>query len=244
MRKNETKLFLFMILSILCTVTGLVGAVLLIIGLYSTRDLNGINDRRDYLYKNEVINASADVLINEKSARIFEEALSKVNPDIVSEYLSWGGSFCFDDIEKMNEDTGKTSEQASSDSKLKENNDDYSDYSVFGYYKPAEVSIHLTWRYTAIEEVLFHELGHFIDHSLGTKLDDVYYVSQLDSWNDVYTNESGTSDMDRYHTDDKKEFFAQSFSLYMTDPQNLQAKCPEVFSYIKNIDEHYGLFMK
>jgi len=236
MKNKEKKQLILFAISIGFIFSGILCIVLTLLMTFSPGDEDGIYDDRNYIYRNELVNAGADTLINEKSAQIFEDALLKVNPDILETYLSWGGSFSLADIEAMNEDTGKTKANDIND-------DEYSGYSVMGYYKPSEVSIHLTWQYTKIEEVLYHELGHFIDHSIGTRLDDVYYVSQLDSWDKIYEAESVNSQFDRYHTDSKSEFFAQCYSLYMTDPEELYDKCPEVYQYIKNIDDNYALLV-
>lgn len=103
-------------------------------------------------------------------------------------------------------------------------------------------------------EVISHELGHFIDCQLG-------FISQSDEWRDIterewykyadaftvnvfygtdYEIEMYTKNLFYYET--PSEFFAEMVLVYL-NPDGKRAKnsdCPEAQEFIKNVIENYG----
>ena len=83
---------------------------------------------------------------------------------------------------------------------------------------------------------IIHEVGHFLDYSLGR-------VSSFPEFVDIFTEESGNLTLfhkthkDNYST--ALEYFAESFQEYILHPNDLQNFCPKTYEYIDNLSKNF-----
>ena len=81
------------------------------------------------------------------------------------------------------------------------------------------------------DDTLLHELGHMIDYK------NHQYASNTTQFIDIYRREKTQlyrNSIYEYVTKDPKEYFAQSFSVYILDPYRLRREAPRTYDFIAN----------
>jgi hypothetical protein len=96
--------------------------------------------------------------------------------------------------------------------------------------------IWLTSSAQAITGVALHEFAHWYDYSQN-------WLSGSDSFLEIYYAEKGSFnhhiDKEQHYISTPEEYFAESFSRYITSPQTLSTHCPLTYGYIKSILADY-----
>lgn len=120
-------------------------------------------------------------------------------------------------------------------------------YGYSGCFSPSRQRIILK---KANTQTLLHELGHFVDflrnyESCNTEFKKIYKAEKKKAKSFFNTPSHTLSS--------SKEFFAESFNMYYSNPQKLKTNCPKTFSYIEKaiksitpeqisyIQDYYGL---
>ena len=91
-------------------------------------------------------------------------------------------------------------------------------------------------------EVMFHEVGHFIDYESNGgygKTYSYYNASSSAQWQELYSRYQGVlagysaqSSANLYNT---AEAFAESYAIYMCSPSWIAQNCPEIATYIQTV---------
>ena len=84
------------------------------------------------------------------------------------------------------------------------------------------------------EDAILHEAGHCM-----ASYNDIFeYWTNCIGWQTIYNEEvcnAVNAGMDSSNLYNRDEFFAECFQLYITNPQSLQANCPQAFNYIQAV---------
>lgn len=88
------------------------------------------------------------------------------------------------------------------------------------------------------KELFYHEFGHFVCFDIFSrdeeKLDEYTKIYELEKFNFTQINSNMlTSDDANYFVEDEKEFFAETFSLYLTNPEFMKEYFPNTYNYYK-----------
>ncbi|MBO5565251.1 MAG: hypothetical protein J5935_06520 [Lachnospiraceae bacterium] len=89
----------------------------------------------------------------------------------------------------------------------------------------------------AIESIA-HEVGHYVDISLGAKNIGVKY-SDTDEFRDLYNKETSAFPADAI-VSDAGEYFAEAFDEYCVRPSSLRKHCPETYVYFDALLKDYA----
>ena len=85
---------------------------------------------------------------------------------------------------------------------------------------------------TKAEPSIIHEVGHIIDNTFG-------FCSESQEFTNIFNTEHGNvSKFWKTHhnnTDTRIEYFAESFLIYVMQPEDLQTYCPQTYDYITNV---------
>lgn len=121
-------------------------------------------------------------------------------------------------------------------------------YGYAGCFSPSRQKIILKQGDT---ETLLHELGHFVDFVTD-------YPSSSKEFKKIYKAEKSKAksfyNTPSYTLSSAKEYFAESFNTYYSNPAKLKSKCPKTYAYFQkavktvteeqvlSIQERYGLY--
>jgi hypothetical protein len=72
-----------------------------------------------------------------------------------------------------------------------------------------------------------HELGHFVYFTCGYNVPNKIFREESDELVNVLLSD--------YCKTNEIEYFAEAFSAYFTHPVLMQKKCPETYTFIKDI---------
>lgn len=82
--------------------------------------------------------------------------------------------------------------------------------------------------------VVYHEFGHLLDYGYGES-----FKSNSKIFRDIYEAEKGSfvmhNDNYEYVTSTPREYFAEAFAEYMTNPDRLRDNTPMTYDYIEHI---------
>lgn len=82
-----------------------------------------------------------------------------------------------------------------------------------------------------IEKAPLHEFGHFIDHYFWKTSDRADFQECYEHEKDIFFGLDGNE----HHISNPAEFFAESVSWYIKNPEMLQEFCPQTYDYIRVI---------
>lgn len=91
---------------------------------------------------------------------------------------------------------------------------------------------------------LLHEVGHFVNYHSGAYSSSVY----RQNFQNIYTEEKTKFDRlqnrlrlmtTEHNTSSTSEYFAQTFAVYMKEPNKLKKSCPKTYKYIRKIVKNY-----
>lgn len=110
-------------------------------------------------------------------------------------------------------------------------------------YNDSEILVHNNYSSEDEKRILLHELGHTID--TWDTLDGSYYksvgkYSDTAEFKEIFKEEcsSLTKYADEYYFEtDVKEFFAESFAIYMNEPDVVKDKAPKLFNFMEKISK-------
>ena len=83
------------------------------------------------------------------------------------------------------------------------------------------------------ENVVYHEFGHLLDYGY-----DESFKSQSDIFVEIYNTEKDHFVVDcnyEYATSTPREYFAEAFAEYMTNPDRLRDNTPMTYDYIEHV---------
>lgn len=102
-------------------------------------------------------------------------------------------------------------------------------YGYTGCFSPSRQKIILKKGSTT---TLLHEMGHFLDF-----VED--YPSSNKEFQKIYKSEKKKAksfyNTPSYTLSSPKEYFAESFNLYYSDPAKLKSKCPKTYNYMNKV---------
>ena len=118
-------------------------------------------------------------------------------------------------------------------------NDEHNNISWAGLYKPINDEIKIKKNAYDIESVLYHEIGHMIDFKYKT----FKILSYTEEFKRIFEEERYNFKVDHsnseYFMNNIKEYFAQAYSEYLTNPVRLKKHCPKTYEFIRyHIDGH------
>ena len=121
-------------------------------------------------------------------------------------------------------------------------------YGYTGCFSPSRQMIILKKGDT---KTLLHEMGHFVDFVNN-------YQSSSNEFQKIYKSEKSKAksfyNSPSYTLSSPREYFAESFSTYYSNPATLKAKCPKTYAYMEKaalsvtaeqisfIQDRYGLY--
>ena len=116
-----------------------------------------------------------------------------------------------------------------------------------GYYeKYPESSKYLSddeFNYIIAKDTLLHEMGHFVDEESGYRKSDTQefidiFYNELDNF--TKTSEYNIDNLGVYtNISTPLEYFATSFSCFISYPEELKKYCPITYDYYSRIMEDY-----
>ena len=81
-------------------------------------------------------------------------------------------------------------------------------------------------------KVMIHEIGHAVDTESGS-------ISTSDTFRDIYAAEAGlfasVFQTNEHNVSSSKEYFAETFSRYILEPEKLEEICPVTYQFLKCI---------
>lgn len=115
-------------------------------------------------------------------------------------------------------------------------------------YNTNEIFIHNDYDSENLKKILLHEIGHSID--LWDSLDGYSYkslgkYSNTSEFQEIFKKECSYLSKysgEYYFETDIKEFFADSFAIYLTMPDIVKEKAPKLFEYMKKISNLKSVF--
>lgn len=88
--------------------------------------------------------------------------------------------------------------------------------------------IYIQNNYDKLDMTVLHELGHAVDCELK--------INEQEEWKQIYNEEKELATFMTEHCKSTiKEYFADSFSNYIKNPEELNEKCPKTYIYIEKI---------
>lgn len=88
--------------------------------------------------------------------------------------------------------------------------------------------IYIQNNYDKLDMTVLHELGHAVDCELK--------INEQEEWKQIYNEEKELATFMTEHCKSTiKEYFADSFSNYIKNPEELNEKCPKTYNYIEKI---------
>ncbi len=102
------------------------------------------------------------------------------------------------------------------------------DVDAYGYVHSANIYIK-----DGHEEVVLHEIGHVMANYKG----NCNAWAETDAWNYIFEHEKDYIPMDAYSTSSPSEYFAESFSWFILQPQQLYDYAPMTWQYINAVVE-------
>lgn len=110
-------------------------------------------------------------------------------------------------------------------------------------YQVSEILIHSNYSIEDEKRILFHELGHTIDSwdvLDGSQYKCVGKYSGTHEFEEIFKEECDPlvkySD-ERYFKSDIREFFAESFAIYMVNPDVVKENAPKLYAFMEKIHE-------
>ena len=209
---------------VLCTVLAILSIRVLFIVLLGVTPLaNYIGVQYENQYYNKYIYAEGKA-----SSCILEEtqkAIDKVPQSLVSLFYKSGG------------EVNVTNEEYESTYTYK---NDVIKFNVAGYFRHAdneENSITIMNDLSNIQDgTVEHEFGHYLD----SLFDD---ISEKEFFNSNYLEEyesfKSNIESSNYY-DNNVEYFAESFSKYLTEPKELKKYCPKTYDFIEYLMDIIG----
>ena len=119
---------------------------------------------------------------------------------------------------------------------------DYVDGGTFsGYADGAKRSIQYTTAARQTIGTIPHEFGHFVDFANSRKSNSAKFMAIYQERKKNRKRTEKSTDADGIYRDysfsNEREFFADSFEAYLTDPEKLKKAYPEIYDYIKECIE-------
>lgn len=194
----------------------------------------GAFDIRNVSYTSEEHNALSDVYVSKRAADTLEEALNNADNVLLNNFYKDGGYVVLSSVDKVQKERDKQFEDSVFEDTIYNDNVTvgYISYAFYddGSYK--DLHIVVTDGLDTIEKTLNHELGHYLDSKL-------LNVSLVDTeFDKLCTVHKSCLNYDDYF-DQKEELFAELYADYRLNPQNLKAKCPSAYNYMRTLHQQY-----
>lgn len=91
---------------------------------------------------------------------------------------------------------------------------------------------------------LLHEVGHFVNYHSGAYSSPTYRSKFQNIYNEEKAKFNRLQDRlnlmtTAHNTSNTSEYFAQTFAVYMKEPNKLKKSCPKTYKYIRKIVKNY-----
>lgn len=196
--------------------------------------INGDYDSKSVLYTSAEYSTYSENPISQKAVNKFETCINKIDPKVFEAFVNDGGTIIISSSDLTQE---KKNTKFLSNQYVENGNDQTTvGYITYKYHNTTDnyedLQIVLSDNLATMEKTLNHEFGHYIDLKLG------YPSTNSDKFDALFRNHFECFDLD-YYFDTKNEFFAELYSMYSTNPEQLLNKCEAAYIYMRLIDEDF-----